>query len=284
MNRHQRPIWIIIFAILMACVAIRTRGQEISDAASSASEASPSSETSPTAVPGPSAEPQYNTIQIGDQIYRVERSSVPANAGDAMADNTLVDLGHLRQRPKYAFVSAEIAQMDFDANPDGWLAHVMLMDSNDRPVVVGRATAKFELVPRLPTHDFTGYVNANVKSMTWTMPLHFDQDAMATVRLKLRNPITPLIGWPSTSHPAVGQAGGFFSSRRGIIRHATPQYDARTEVTDRWNRSGALGAIGMASFGELKVRVSVPGEGVFDAVAPVALRPSVLVDTRWPYQ
>jgi hypothetical protein len=29
LKKNQRPIWIIIFAILLACIAIRTNGQEI---------------------------------------------------------------------------------------------------------------------------------------------------------------------------------------------------------------------------------------------------------------
>ncbi len=37
-----------------------------------------------------------------------------------------------------------------------------------------------------------------------------------------------------------------------------------------------------AAWGELRVRVGVAGESTFHAVSPVALRTTVLVDTRWP--
>jgi hypothetical protein len=34
----------------------------------------------------------------------------------------------------------------------------------------------------------------------------------------------------------------------------------------------------------LRVRISVPTEGVFEAATGVFIRPSVLVDTQWPYR
>lgn len=274
LNEHQRPLWIIIFAILLASIAIRTNGQGIAD--------------SPPQTPSSNV----TEVRFGDRTYFLEKAPVPTT-GRGSADSSEQDelslpwtsRGSLSSaRPKYAFVSAELAQFDSDADPDGWRAKVYLLDRDDQPVRVRRATAKFELMPRLPTHDFTGYVDANLSPIVWSVPLTFADDGTATARLPLQNRIAPLVGWPSTSHPAVGQAGGFYSQRRGIIRHTTPSMQSRTAVTDVRRRGGARDAIGMASFGELSVRVSVPGEGVFAAVCPVELRMPVLVDTRWPYQ
>lgn len=261
MNENQRPLWIIIFAILLASIALRTNAQETTE------------------------------IQFGQKTLLVDRfvdqrSHGPlADSQDSISQDSMLPAPMANPgRPRAAFLSAELAQFDADQDPDGWLARVLLMGADDRPVIVARATARFELMPRLPTHDFTGYVNANIKPIVWTMPLKFDQQGGAIVRLPLDHPITPLAGWPSFSHPAVGQAGGFYSSRRGIIRHTTPAFESRTALTDDQRYGGAQGSIGMASFGQLQLRVSVPGEGVFEAVAPVQLKPSVLVDTRWPYQ
>lgn len=248
MKTHHRPLWIIIFAILLASIAIRAKGQGLSDATT------------------------------GQLIQ-----NTPESPGDQVA--TAKRVRRVKStRPQYAFVSAELAQFDSDADPDGWIGTILLLDSDDQPTIPHRANAKFEMMPRVPTHDFTGYVNANVKPITWSMPLKFGDDGSAKVRLKLDKAIQPLIGWPSTSHPAVGNAGGFYSRRRGIIRHTTPGYDPPTSLSDLQRCGGATQFIGVASFGQLKVRVSVPGRGVFDAVTPVTLRPSVLVDTRWPYQ
>ncbi|QDV43349.1 hypothetical protein Enr13x_32050 [Stieleria neptunia] len=273
LNENQRPLWIIIFAILLASIALRTKGQGISVT-------SPPPATSPDPSLSPSEADLYTEMRIGDRVVRVKRAS----AAQASAGQQGQATPARRRRPQSAFVTAEIAQFDSDVDPDGWLASVMLIGSDDQPVVVRRATARFELTPRLPTHDFTGYVDANVKPIQWNVPLKFADDAVATVRLPLRDPIAPLIGWPATSHPAVGRAGGFHASRRGIIRHTATAFQDRTVLTASPSRQGARSVIGMASFGQLKIRVSVPGEGVFDAVTPIALRPSVLVDTRWPYQ
>ncbi|QDV82782.1 hypothetical protein TBK1r_17140 [Stieleria magnilauensis] len=291
LNENQRPLWIIIFAILLASIALRTKGQGISDtpqseattpseAASQSEAASPSEVITADQVVGPDEAAQYTEMRIGDRVVLVKRAS----AERASSPHRERAKPARSMRPKSAFVSAEIAQFDSDADPDGWLASVMLMGSDDQPVAVRRATARFELTPRLPTHDFTGYVDANITPVQWNVPLTFAEDGVATVRLPLQKPLAPLIGWPSTSHPAVGRAGGFHSSRRGIIRHTTSAFQDRTALSDSQSRPAAWSAIGMASFGQLKIRVSVPGEGVFDAVTPIALRPSVLVDTRWPYQ
>ena len=272
LNENQRPLWIIIFAILLASIALRAKGQGISDAP-------PDHALSPSEALAADEDAVYTEMRIGDRVVRVKRAAERASAPQSELAKRARSM-----RPKYAFVSAEIAQFDSDADPDGWLASVMLMGSDDQPVTVRRASARFELTPRLPTHDFTGYVDANLKPIQWNVPLKFAEDGVATVRLPLRDPIAPLIGWPATSHPAVGRAGGFHASRRGIIRHTTTAFQDRTALNASQSRLAARSAIGMASFGQLKIRVSVPGEGVFDAVTPIALRPSVLVDTRWPYQ
>ena len=272
MNENQRPLWIIIFAILLASIALRAKGQGISDAP-------PDHALSPSEALAADEDAVYTEMRIGDRVVRVKRAAERASAPQSELAKRARSM-----RPKYAFVSAEIAQFDSDADPDGWLASVMLMGSDDQPVTVRRASARFELTPRLPTHDFTGYVDANLKPIQWNVPLKFAEDGVATVRLPLRDPIAPLIGWPATSHPAVGRAGGFHASRRGISRPTPTAVQDRTALNASQSRLAARSAIGMASFGQLKIRVSVPGEGVFDAVTPIALRPSVLVDTRWPYQ
>ena len=241
MQFSTRPLWIIVFAILLASIAIRVRGDQ----------------------------PELTAVQ-------------PPHASEQQSHDASKRAG---SRPKYAVVSAQLAQFDADSDPDGWAAKVILFDKRDRIVVPKRANARFELQVRVPTHDFTGYVNANHAPVTWSEPLQFDRNGIAQVRLPLRQPLKPLVGWSADSHPAVGERQQRHRLRSDHFNRSTSgALISRVAATGLAQREGALNAIGLGHFAQLKVRVSVPTEGVFDAATAVPLRPSVLVDTRWPYQ
>jgi hypothetical protein len=160
-------------------------------------------------------------------------------------------------RPVYAQLDASLANFDADADPDGWRAEVVLRDQKDRPVVM-RAHATFELMPRVPMAD------------------QFDEDSVARVKLPLRRSLRPMLGWSSAVYPP----SGIRTRNAGNTAHGLRTWKrSRTFVT-----SDLRTLVGTPASGELRVRVSVPTEGVFAAATGVWIRPSVLVDTKWPYR
>ena len=185
-------------------------------------------------------------------------------------------------RPQSAQLSADLANFDSDADPDGWRAQVILRDRNDRPVIA-KARAEFQLSPRIPTAGLQSYVDANIQPLTWRQEVRFDDDSVAHFRLPLRQPLQRLFGSYSSIYPrsglGVGFRGNLSSGRFNSAYRGTGSQYLQTVVTgDRLNQ------LGRPEFGELRVKVSVPGEGVFRAVTVVPIRPPVLVDTHWPYR
>ncbi len=240
--------------------------------------------------------PSSETIQYHDVTLQYDGSTVAAETG-AMAETTVmaetgavVDPHHVEgvaiplhrllgdARPRYVELSAALSNFDADADPDGWRAEVVLRDRQDR-VVVMRSHATFELMPRVPTADHRRYVDADRTSIRWSMPLEFDPRGVASCKLPLRESLEPLLGWSSAVYPQSG------SRRRGTRDYGSGARGLRT-----WSNSRTFvtldlrNLIGTPSTGEMRVRVSVPTEGVFEAVTPVWIRPSVLVDTQWPYR
>ena len=168
-----------------------------------------------------------------------------------------------------------LANFDADADPDGWRVELVLLDQRDRPVIA-RANATFELIPRVPTADFYNYVDAAMLPVRWSMNLTFDQDGVARVKLPLRESLRPLFGWPSAIFPRQGDRS---RNNRSVSRRISGTWRSRSIVTDHWQNG-----LGRPTMGEMRVRVSVPTEGVFEAASIVPIRPSALVDTYWPYR
>lgn len=213
-------------------------------------------------------------------------TSAPIAHPDAVVDAARVAGGAVQltrltgdARPTYVDMNAALANWDSDADPDGWRADIVLFDRKDRPVAM-RAQAKFELVIRVSTAEHLRFVNADIPPIRWSIPLEFDEDAVARVKLPLHKKLRPVFGWssalyrPSTRRPATisRNHGNYIRGPGGWSRPRTfVSQDLRTLA-------------GVPSTGELRVKVSVPTEGVFEAATPIWLRPSGLVDTRWPYR
>jgi hypothetical protein len=176
-------------------------------------------------------------------------------------------------RPKYVQMVAGLANFDADADPDGWRVDLVLRDQQDRPVVA-RASARFELRPRASIIGTDRFITHDVSTIRWSTNLDFDEQGVASVKLPLRRSLEPALGW-SPSFPAVNPANSRRSSSRD--RGVTGIFDqpAFTDLRDL----AATPAVG-----ELRVRVSVASEGIFEAAVPVRVRPPGLVDTRWPYR
>jgi hypothetical protein len=178
-------------------------------------------------------------------------------------------------RPAYVDLSAELANFDADPDPEGWRVDVVLRDRKDRPVTI-RSYATFELIPRVSTADHQRFVNGSRNPIRWSMPLEFGDDSVARVKLVLRQPMATQLGWSSAIYPPSGMRWRNAGRNVGGL-HASSR--ARTAAT-----SDLRNLVGTPSSGELRVRVSVPTQGVYEAVTPVWIRPSVLVDTQWPYR
>lgn len=235
---HQRPIWIIVFAILLASIAMKVKAEETLRVETSVSET--------LTVEHPLTEVEFN-----GQRFLLPKS---ISEGDSPTDRFTErrPAGSRSGRVHSVCVESSLANFDSDADPDGWIAQVVLYDRDDHVAAWRyrghRVTASFELQARTPTAGFAGYANAETAPLKWAVPLIFDRHGVASVRLPLRGRLRS-----GGDAPAIGEplAGPF--------------------------------ADGLSEWGVLKVRVSIPSEGVFDAVTPIRLRPSVLVDTRWPY-
>lgn len=210
-----------------------------------------------------------------DHVSQIAAEELPAPMA-LVSGGTIPTVRHRgHARPRYVELVASLSNFDPDADPDGWRAEIVLRDRNDHPVVM-RANATFELTPRVATADHRRFVNATGKPIRWSMPLEFDGDGVARVKLPLRDSLKPMLGWNSAIYPPSGSRLG---ASRPNVRYSHSRHARRSFVT-----SDLRNLIGTPSTGEMRVRVSVPTEGVFEAAAPVFIRPSVLVDTQWPYR
>ena len=216
----------------------------------------------------------YKTIQHDGTNYVVAKANhtEPARAA-AQARRAVARRS--AARPEYVEMIASLANFDADADPDGWRVELVLLDSGDRPVV-SRASAVFELMPRVPTADHFHYVDAARLPVRWSKTLEFDADGVARLKLPLRESLRPLFGWPSAVFPRHGARTRITSS---LHRRGSNTWRSRSLVQDDWRNQ-----LGRPSMGELRVRVSVPTEGVFRAATLVPIRPPTLVDTYWPYR
>jgi len=191
-------------------------------------------------------------------------------------------------RPVYAEMTAVLANFDRDADPDGWRATVVLRDRHDQAVVM-RSRARFELWPRQGLADGVAFEDTGDAPLRWHVELRFDQQGVARVKLPLRSAIGgSRAGWTSRadrrSHTAGSRSNGHHRQRdRTGWRSRGSQ--SRTRITQRGFQTRELHtALLRPTVGEMRVRVSVPTEGVFAAAWPVDIQPSFLVDTSWPYR
>jgi hypothetical protein len=178
-------------------------------------------------------------------------------------------------RPVFVEMSARLANFDADSDPDGWRAEIVLRDRKDRPTRF-RSHAAFELMPRISMVTANRYIDAEISPIRWSMPLEFDQDGIARVKLPLRQSLRPMLGWSTAVFPQSGMRShnsGY--DRRQISIYSRTRSFVTLDLHD---------AIGMPNVGVLRVRVSVPTQGVFESAVGVKIRPSVLVDTEWPYR
>ena len=252
---RRRQMMTIIFAIVIIAIAGVSSAQ------------SPQTESTEYA----NASLQYDgatAVPIADPNAVVDQDRV---LGGAVAFHRLKG----DARPAYVEFGASLSNFDADAEPDGWRADLVLRDRKDRPVVM-RAHATFELMPRVSTADHHRLVDADTPPIRWSMPLEFDEDFVARVKLPLRQSLRPMLGWSSAVYrQSDARTRDYGSNVRGLRTRSRKRTVVTLDLRDM---------IGTPSTGELRVRVSVPTEGVFEAATPVRIRPSVLVDTPWPYR
>ena len=283
---HYRPFLIALMALIILAIAGNVNGQELTQLASA---------TAPVAQKVPVS--QKVVVQFNNTTQLLPRAESSPGTTKHTVTDIVAGVGASEQqsraqheswsrytssRPKYAEMKAELANFDADADPDGWRVELVLRDAHDRPVAM-RSTARFELMPRVPTADFHNYVDADIIPITWSKDVKFDERSVAHFKLPLREQLKPLFGWPSSIYPETGMRSNIYGRnsryRSGIHGRAGRSQRLGTAVTRDFRNT-----LGKPTVGELRVRVSVPTEGVFSAVVPIQIRPSVLVDTNWPYR
>ncbi len=251
---QRRPIWICLFAAILILTAGVGSAQEAEQ-----------------------GQPALTIVQYdGIEKALPKAKQDPRMAADAAAARRKRIRDLRSGRPRSAAVQATLANFDSDSNPDGWRVEVMLLDANDRPVSK-RAHAAFELMPRLPSADYVGYVNTQASPERWSMPLKFDDDGVARVKLRLSQKLKSVFDRHVTFLPDPGLGISVNQSRQVVLRRSYG--NSLTDSRQDWRYN-----LGRPEFGQLKARISVPTEGVFEAVTAVPIRPSVLVDTNWPYR
>ncbi|TWT80812.1 hypothetical protein CA13_22580 [Planctomycetes bacterium CA13] len=133
---------------------------------------------------------------------------------------------------------AALANFDSDADADGWRAELVVLSADDYPVTVP-AYAYFELTPK-HWNPFDIYLpqrpsNLNwVKPISWNMPLYFDEDGVARVKLPLRRSIE--VDWDKRfSYPDTGLLTVRVSIRGGETLHSSAVVQIRAPVlVDTW--------------------------------------------------
>lgn len=259
---HYRPHLIIVFAIVMAWFATSVSADEI--------------------LPTPVATRQVSSPSDLGQSLSAPMHSIQWDATHVVPSDHPTLWKRVGSRPVSVDLASSLANFDADAGPDGWRARVVLRDI-DANAVVMRASATFTLVPRVPLADHQQFMDADDQSITWSMPLRFDERGAASVTLPLRRSLEPAFGWSSAIAPHPFDSVGSRSRNNGRYRGGNI---AVSRVYSGRNRR-AVGGISytrldVPSTGVMRVRVSVPTEGVFEAETPVRLRRSNLLSTGWP--
>ena len=185
----------------------------------------------------------------------------------------------------YVQLHAVLSNFDRDANADGWRVSVVLR-SHDGSILVAPSQATFEILElaNLARVDRFGRNSASYPfvparpTLTWTRPLEFNEHGVVALML----PATPVaqqrLGWDSTA-----------TLHRGILvadNHLGHSWSG-VERGPRHNHFATLNLLDELDFprvGWLRVRVTIPGQGTLEAVAPIDLRPAVLVDTFGRYR
>jgi hypothetical protein len=174
-------------------------------------------------------------------------------------------------RPESVELESRLANFDADLETDGWRAELVLRDRNDN-IVALPAIATFE---REDTRSarYRSEIRRSFFAASLVMPLAFDERGVARrVKLPLRSSLRSALGWSTASD--VGSQ--LHRDDAASVRRWKP---GRTFVTLDTNW-----LITTPDSGEFWVRVTVPGDGIYEAVAAVRIRPSVLVDTQRPYR
>ena len=260
---RKRQVWTLVFAIIAIWAARNTSAQSIQP------------ELGPCSSDG---------IYYGDADLALDWNLAVSDPiqfdaiTSAPIDRRVENLANARAH--YLQVGASLANFDADPTPDGWRMQLVLRDREDRPVVQ-RSNARIELIPRVSRYSPSRL--EGTKPLRWSVPLEFDDDGVARFKLPLRNSQRSQLGWPSDT--ALRSFSHRTTSRHSYSRSAGDWY-----VRGKYNsgrlptviRSNLQDRVTIPEVGELRVRVSVPSQGTFEAITTVSIRPSVLVDTRWP--
>ena len=260
---HYRPHLIVVFAIAMAWFAANASADEFLTTPLAAD----------SVLPSPSGQ---------DTSPLATMHSIQWDATSAIPEGDPALWRHLGNRPVSVELTSWLANFDADAQPDGWRASVALRDIDGNAVIM-RSSATFTLVPRVPLADHEQFMEAGDQSLTWSMPLRFNEQGTANFTLPLRRSLQPSFGWSSAIAPFPLDSATSRSRNNGRYRGGNI---AISRVYSGRNRRTVGGIsytrVDVPRTGVMKVRVSVPTEGVFESETHVWLRPQSLLSTRRP--
>ncbi len=142
-------------------------------------------------------------------------------------------------------VVAHLANLDRDAGTDGWIAHIILRNADGVPMIA-RANATITVIPGWLATDGISFVSSSTVATRYSENLSFDESGIAHVCIQDR----------STNE----NRESLYDERHSF--RAPKVYDSRGR--------NLYPSFGPHVFAVLKVRVSVPTQGVFDAETIVA--------------
>lgn len=198
-----------------------------------------------------------------------------------------------------AHAEAWLANFDADRHADGWKIRLALFNEDDQLVSV-RGHITVTLAPNLIDQTGRGFRATDLPIQRWSKPLAFDKNGLMTVRL----PASPSIRRALEAQNDSRDQNGFVPSASLPLVGATPRdiyaqsvrsrnwlnqtnWSYRNRYPSRFDRRPSNGWSTdsryddrVPPYGHVSIRVSVPGQGVFNTATDVRIRPSIRVHER----
>ena len=298
--KQYRPFLIVLFAMMVLIFASQAKGQSnwssqftsqsIADQIAASGHSILVKDEQPVAakLSRPQASTQSDarvgggltTVQIDDQVFPARVAATPRSTSPS-------------GKVKFVEVSGAVANWDADSDPDGWDATVVVRNANDQ-IIRPKGRVEFELMPRYAAQDYQSFRDARRTPIRWAKDdLRYSGDGASYAHLELRSDLKPVFGWDGAEIRQTGSRSTIVNDR---ARPLANRLSGKSQTGGRLTGGGiprragsTIGgnwrdSIPLPRYGELRVKVSIPGQGVFKATSEVEIRPSILVDTKWPYR
>lgn len=212
------------------------------------------------------------SVVYGTQMQFDGFTSIP-DIDQAIDDQSFVG-------PAYVQLYAELSNFDRDADPDGWHASVVIRSGGGSVVdVFGRAT--FEILEHSQRYgrQSTGGSLVGIRPLArWSVPLQFDDQGVAKVTLPASTALQRRLGWNSVAT--------IHNGTRIAARHERHRWNrVRDDLNQRrFVSHNVRDRIDFPTSSWLRVRLMIPEQRSLEAVAPIDIRPAILVDMPQKYR